>query len=138
MGGAWRKSVGRDKKIFAGAKLAWKGSRHRDTQVRIKFHQFSIFKENRQNKYRRNFLTERVCSCRNKRPSNVVGAGTLNEFKLRHHAHFAIFPLLYDHRERLGYLKAISRPLQGVWKAVAMFHFLKRCKVLENESIFQK
>ena len=38
-----------------------------------------------------------MCSCWNKLPSNVVGAGTLNEFKSRLNAHFAI-PLLNDHR----------------------------------------
>ena len=62
-----------------------------DRQVHTKVHQFPIFKENRQNKYRRNFLSQRVCSYWNKLPSNVVGAGTLN-------AHIAISPLLYDHR----------------------------------------
>ena len=30
--------------------------------------------------------------------SNVVGAGTLNEFKSLLNARFAISPLLYDHR----------------------------------------
>ena len=45
--------------------------------------------------------------------------------------------------ERPGHLKAITRPPQGVRGAkaprtVAKFHFLKRCKVLENESSFQK
>ena len=30
-------------------------------------------------------------------PSNVVGAGTLNEFISILNAHFAISPLLYDH-----------------------------------------
>ena len=69
-----------------------------DRQVRRRVHQFSIFKGNRQNKYRRNFLTQRVCSCWNKLPSNVVGAGTKNEFKSRLNAHFAISPLLYEHR----------------------------------------
>ena len=28
----------------------------------------------------------------------MVGAGTLNDFKSRLNAHFAISPLLYDHR----------------------------------------
>ena len=42
-----------------------------------------------------------------------------------------------------GHLKAIMRPPQGVRGAkaprtVAKFHFFKRCKVLENESSFQK
>ena len=42
-----------------------------------------------------------------------------------------------------GHLKAIMRPPQGVPGAkaprtVAKFHFFKRCKVLENESSFQK
>ena len=36
-----------------------------DRQVHTGVHQFPIFKENRQNKYRRNFLTQRVCSCWN-------------------------------------------------------------------------
>ena len=44
------------------------------------------------------FLSRRVCICWNKLPSNVVGAGTVNEFKSRLTAHFAISPLLYDHR----------------------------------------
>ena len=57
----------------------------------------SIFKEHRLNKYRRNFLLQRVCGCWNKPPSIVVGAGTLNEFKSRLKAHFVISPLLYDH-----------------------------------------
>ena len=43
-------------------------------------------------------LTQRVCSCWNKLPSNVIGAGTLSEFKSRLIAHFAISPLIYDHR----------------------------------------
>ena len=35
----------------------------------------------------------------NKLPSNVAGAGALNEFKSRpkRNAHFEIFPFLYDH-----------------------------------------
>ena len=41
-----------------------------------------------------------------------------------------------------GHLKAISRPAGGpgaaALRTVAKFHFLKRFKVLENESIFQK
>ena len=44
-----------------------------------------------------------------------------------------------------GHLKAITRPPQGVGggrgegpRMVAKFLFLKRFKVLENESIFQK
>ena len=41
---------------------------------------------------------EGVCGFWNKLPSNVVGAGTLNEFKSRLSALFAISPLLYDHR----------------------------------------
>ena len=57
-----------------------------------------VFKENRQNKYRRNFLTQPLCSCWNNLPSNVVGAGTLNEFKSRLKLHFAPSPLLYDPR----------------------------------------
>ena len=45
--------------------------------------------------------------------------------------------------ERPGHLKAITRPPQGVRgqrppRTVAKFDFFKRCKVLENESSFQK
>ena len=45
--------------------------------------------------------------------------------------------------ERSGHLKTIKRPPQGFRGAkaprmVVKFHFLKRFKVLENESIFQK
>ena len=42
-----------------------------DRQVRTGVRQFSIFKGNRQNKYRRNFLAQRICG----------RTGTLNEFK---------------------------------------------------------
>ena len=44
--------------------------------------------------------------------------------------------------ERAGQLKAITRPPQGIrgsdTRTVAKFHFIKRCKVLEKKSIFQK
>ena len=68
-----------------------------DRQVLTRVHQFPIFRENRQNKYRRNFLTA-CLQLLEQAPSNVVGAGTLNEFKSRLNAHCAISPLLYDHR----------------------------------------
>ena len=39
---------------------------------------------------------------------------------------------------RPGHLKAITRPPRGVRGAGSEVAFLRRCKVLENESIFQK
>ena len=77
-----------------------------------------IFKENRQNKYRRNFLTQRVCSCWNKLPSNVVGAGTLNEFKSRRNALFAISPFLYDHRATWDSREGLDAGTAGSCSAV--------------------
>ena len=79
-----------------------------DRQVPTMVHQFPIFKENRQNKYRRNFLSQRVCICWNKLLSNLVAAGTLNEFKSRPNAHFAISPLQYDHKARWDSLEGLD------------------------------
>ena len=43
-------------------------------------------------------------------------------------------PGIFSGGGRPGHLNGITRPRRGV----AKFHFLKRFKVLENESIFQK
>ena len=81
-----------------------------DGQICVSVHRFPIFKENRQNTYRRHFITQRVCSCRNNLPSNVVGAGTRNEFKSRLNAHFSISPLLYDHRSTWDSREGLDAP----------------------------
>ena len=70
-----------------------------DRHVRTRVHQFPIFKDNRQNKYRMNFLAQHVCS--SETSSHLMWSGREHWMSSNLDiAHFAISPLLYDdHRE---------------------------------------
>ena len=87
---------------------------------------------------------ERFSSARSARPSYTAhSAPHLNKVGIS----FPIGPVAspgFFRGDRPGHLKAITRPRRGSGggakapRTVAKFHFLKRCKVLENEFIFQK
>ena len=62
----------------------------------------------------------------------MVGAGTLNEFKSRLNAHFAISPLLYDHRATWDSREGLDLCTQGLLDHVR----LSTGVVSPNSSLF--